>query len=68
MDELDITQDCMDKELAMSLEFYAKDIPKGKEGECMSCGMMSPRIINGECPPCRDQREKYKGREHYKGD
>lgn len=34
-------------------------LEQGHSGECQSCGEDSPRIIRGDCPPCRD---KYKRR------
>lgn len=66
MDEIDITQDRMDKEIAIAREFYAQDIPTGTPGECEMCEEMSPRLINGECARCRDKRKKYEGLEQYK--
>lgn len=31
----------------------AADIPKGKAGECLSCGVEHLRLINGNCIDCR---------------
>ena len=59
MDEIDITQDRMEKEILQAREAYAKDIPEGKEGECIDCEEHSFRLIRGRCAKCRDINKKY---------
>ena len=59
MDDLDVTQDRMDKEILLAREQYAKDIPEGKTGECVDCEELSPRLIQGRCARCRDTNKKY---------
>lgn len=30
-------------------------IPTGIAGECKNCGEQSPRLVGGNCAPCRDE-------------
>lgn len=32
-----------------------KEIPVGVAGECFYCGEESPRLVGGNCAPCRDK-------------
>lgn len=34
-----------------------REIPKGEEGHCQSCGDHSLRLVYKHCAPCRDGRE-----------
>lgn len=36
----------------------AARIPAGEPGNCRECGDEMPRLVNGRCAPCRDQRTK----------
>ncbi len=36
----------------------AAAIPKGSPGNCYECGEPSPRLVLGNCAPCRDILEK----------
>ena len=60
MDEIDVTQDRMDKEILLARKIYAKDVPKGVAGECIECEEESTRLINGECARCRERMKKYR--------
>lgn len=33
----------------------ARRMPKGEPGECIHCGIESPRLVNSACAPCRDE-------------
>lgn len=32
---------------------------RGEPGECERCGDDSPRLVGGQCAPCRDGRNKF---------
>jgi hypothetical protein len=31
----------------------------GEPGECVRCGDDSPRLVSGQCAPCRDGRNRF---------
>lgn len=55
MDDIDRAQEREQIETEYRIRVAAKDIPKGKPGECEMCGEWSGRLINGACAPCRDK-------------
>ena len=58
-DEIDIANDYahkMEERNVAAIRAEAAKIPEGYEGECVSCGLESKRLVNDMCAPCRDQR------------
>lgn len=56
-DIADNAGDLIDKTEAINIariRSAAADMPLGYEGECVSCGLESKRLVNDMCAPCRD--------------
>jgi hypothetical protein len=59
-DEVDMAQEHSEKHEAYRIkevQAIAQKIPVGEAGECNLCGEHNPRLVCGNCSPCRD---KYK--------
>jgi hypothetical protein len=57
MDEVDRTEERIERELAAAVAAARGQIPPGSAGDCDLCGEWSGRLIDGACAPCRDRAE-----------
>jgi hypothetical protein len=56
MDEVDVTQERIDRELQARIAAARGQLEAGAQGDCDFCGEWSGRLIRGACAPCRDRR------------
>ena len=54
-DEADRASDLHDAWNAAHVAAAARDIPKGKPGECQECGEYFERTVDGLCARCREE-------------
>lgn len=55
-DEIDITNERIERETAMRLARVRNyQLPAGNAGDCDLCGEWSGRLVGGVCAPCRDR-------------
>lgn len=57
-DIIDDAQVLTDMHLRHSIAAARQPFIAGEPGECDVCGRDSPRLVKGECAPCRDRRAK----------
>jgi len=55
MDEADLGNEQMEKDLNAALRAARKSLRVGVPGDCELCGEWSGRLIDGCCAPCRDK-------------
>lgn len=51
-------QEEFEREAMIASARAARFVP-GEPGECSRCGDDSPRLVGGQCAPCRDGRNKF---------